>query len=738
MDLRMTRIFESLEGKDHGWIGSVETDKWRHDNLTDSGTGSSWKERSTKQAVMEQLETSPNGVRVQLSGSGDSNCAADLHMLRRLSGSDNKWRTKDNLQTESRGWQGRGGGGAGRDRSHASESSWHPEGGSEAWRASIGGTSATTTARGQESTSWRSINEYMRGGSLASTPCADNWRQQRDSTSSVSGTAPVVTTATGSAQDDNWRLSAENWRNSSGESWRTSAASSGLMFAGMGGITAGSLHTTQAAVSAGSNTCADPNIGVVASSTAVQVSGMGGVGINSCLHPGGDSNAWQNIKYEDNRLSQDLLRLKDRYMRDECGSRDGASGLSRESSRDDINSVCDQQFEYEERFRVDRRKLEHLIIGSGDSQLGEAAAAFFDKISRETDTVIIWPSRLKIGAKSKKDPHIRVGGQEEGVKIAKARITEVLDTRVNSRVTIKLDVSYTDHSHIIGKGGNTIRRVMTDTNCHIHFPDSNRSNPNEKSNQVSIAGEMNGVERARARVRELTPLIFQFDLALYNYHNTPEPDGAFLRAIQDQYNVQVTFRQKQKNFHTTTVVIKGCELEASRVKEATLLLMDHLCPNNAASSPVNMTMEISPGHHIVVVGKGSINLRVIMQRTNSIIIFPDAGDPNIPPIRKGSVTISGAIHNVYIARQLLLGSLPIVMMFDLPDNIDVQESVIQKLQDENEVTITIKPKARQTNKSVIIKSQERNVAGMYIARHKLLDLDGEVVRAEVPETYKVQ
>ena len=53
---------------------------------------------------------------------------------------------------------------------------------------------------------------------------------------------------------------------------------------------------------------------------------------------------------------------------------------------------------------------------------------------------------------------------------------------------MKMDVSYTDHSHIIGKGGNTIRRVMSETGCHIHFPDSNRSNPNEKSNQVSIAG----------------------------------------------------------------------------------------------------------------------------------------------------------------------------------------------------------------------------------------------------------
>ena len=70
---------------------------------------------------------------------------------------------------------------------------------------------------------------------------------------------------------------------------------------------------------------------------------------------------------------------------------------------------------------------------------------------------------------------------------AKTMIIEHLDTK-SRRVTIKMDVSYTDHSHIIGKGGNPIRRVMSETGCHIHFPDSNRSNPNEKSNQVSIAG----------------------------------------------------------------------------------------------------------------------------------------------------------------------------------------------------------------------------------------------------------
>ena len=197
-------------------------------------------------------------------------------------------------------------------------------------------------------------------------------------------------------------------------------------------------------------------------------------------------------------------------------------------------------------------------------------------------------------------------------------------------------------------------------------------------------------------------------------------------SLQDQYNIQIMFRQKQKNFHTTTVVVKGCEWECSRVKEATLLLMDNLCTGLATSVPVVMLMEVSPQHHATVLGKGNINLKIVMQRTNTVIIFPDAGDPNIPPIKKGSVSISGAIHNVYLARQLLLGSLPVVMMFDLPESLDVDETMIAKLQEEHDINISIKPKARQTNKSCIIKAQERNCAGVYIARHNLLQLDRQV------------
>lgn len=43
-----------------------------------------------------------------------------------------------------------------------------------------------------------------------------------------------------------------------------------------------------------------------------------------------------------------------------------------------------------------------------------------------------------------------------------------------------------------------------------------------------------------------------------------------------------------------------------------------------------------------------------MQRTATQIMFPDAGDPNIPSLKKSNVTITGTIHNVYLARQQLV------------------------------------------------------------------------------------
>ncbi|KAK0172715.1 hypothetical protein PV328_005995 [Microctonus aethiopoides] len=361
-------------------------------------------------------------------------------------------------------------------------------------------------------------------------------------------------------------------------------------------------------------------------------------------------------------------------------------------------------------------------------------------IMDETNTYITWPSRLKIGAKSKKDPHLKVVGREDDVRAAKEKIMQILDIRQTMRVTMKLDVSYTDHSHIIGKGGLTIKRVMEDTGCHIHFPDSNRSNHQEKSNQVSIAGEIEGVEKARARVRNLTPLIFSFELPVMgSMQSTPDPTSPYIIKIQEKFNVQVMFRTRPK-FYATLVVVKGCEWEVDRVKDATIFLIQHMCKNLANQIQVQMTMEISPQHHSIVLGKNNSNLKSIMQHTSTQIMFPDAGDPNIPSLKKSSVVITGEINGVYYARQHLIGSLPLVLMFDLPENsmLTIDSESITQLMQTLDVFINIRHKPKQNNLSVIIKGVERNAGQIYEARRQLLNRNEPRIHVTIPPSYYIK
>jgi len=49
------------------------------------------------------------------------------------------------------------------------------------------------------------------------------------------------------------------------------------------------------------------------------------------------------------------------------------------------------------------------------------------------------------------DPHIKVCGKLTDVARAKELTMRVLDTKC-TRVTLKMDVSHTEHSHVIGKG----------------------------------------------------------------------------------------------------------------------------------------------------------------------------------------------------------------------------------------------------------------------------------------------
>lgn len=82
-------------------------------------------------------------------------------------------------------------------------------------------------------------------------------------------------------------------------------------------------------------------------------------------------------------------------------------------------------------------------------------------------------------------------------------------------------------------------------------------------------------------LQELTPLIFCFELPnVGTLQNLPELNSGFVLSIQETYNVQVMCRTRAK-LHPTMVIVKGCEWEVEQVKEATALLMNHMCQSFA-------------------------------------------------------------------------------------------------------------------------------------------------------------
>ncbi|XP_034086650.1 bicaudal C homolog 2 [Gymnodraco acuticeps] len=399
----------------------------------------------------------------------------------------------------------------------------------------------------------------------------------------------------------------------------------------------------------------------------------------------------------------------------------GSSAQGQENARE---QSLDPEW-VEERFRIDRKKLENMLYAPkhGDGETGEG---FFERVMRETDTQVKWPSKLKIGAKSKKDPHVKVEGKRANVLEAKKKILEVLETRVN-KVTLKMDVAYTEHSHVIGKGGGNIKKVMEVTSCHIHFPDSNRHNGSgEKSNQVSIAGPIEGVEEARRRIRDLQPLSLTFDLPVSLVPQAlPDAGSPLIQQVVQTLGVSVSFRampphpQAQPSFYESCCTVWGLQGNAAAVKKATCILMDLLLGSEVTGGVVSSQMDVTSQQHLFLLGQNGSHFLSVMHQTQTQIILPDLSAPQSPP----SLLIQGNPDGVCLARQQLMDCLPVCLMFDMREDGEADPCILAPMMQSLGVFISVKPKVKQTSKSVVVKGLERNISCLYEARRLLLGLD---------------
>uniref|UniRef100_A0A8C6K6L6 Bicaudal C homolog 2 n=1 Tax=Nothobranchius furzeri TaxID=105023 RepID=A0A8C6K6L6_NOTFU len=391
----------------------------------------------------------------------------------------------------------------------------------------------------------------------------------------------------------------------------------------------------------------------------------------------------------------------------------------KEGGSSEVGQSSDPEW-MEERFRIDRKKLETMLYGD------HVVSCLLSQVMRETNTQVKWPSKLKIGAKSKKDPHVKVEGRRENVMEAKRKILEVLETKVN-KVTLKMDVAYTEHSHVIGKGGGNIKKVMEVTSCHIHFPDSNRHNgAGEKSNQVSIAGPIEGVEEARRRIRDLQPLSLTFDLPVSLMPQAlPDAGSPLIQQVVQTLGVNVSFRtvpplpQAQPHLYGSSCTIWGLQGNAAAVKKATCILMEILLGSEAAGGGVSSQLDVTAQQHLFLLGQNGAHFLSVMHKTQTQIILPDLSAPQSP----SSLLIQGSPEGVCLAREQLTDCLPVCLMFDLREDGEADPCKLAQMMQNLGVFISVKPKVKQTSKSVVVKGLERNISCLYEARRLLLGLE---------------
>eukprot|EP00051_Salpingoeca_urceolata_P012773 m.158322 g.158322 ORF g.158322 m.158322 type:complete len:826 (+) comp17599_c0_seq1:560-3037(+) len=328
-------------------------------------------------------------------------------------------------------------------------------------------------------------------------------------------------------------------------------------------------------------------------------------------------------------------------------------------------------YEYDDddeiRLRVDRRQLEYILKAPRFCMGG---VHVFEQIAQQCGikSIGIDPN-FKIGARSKKDPTVWVvgpRGNPRALNQAKEAVLQLFDTKAN-RVSLKVDIPHEHHFFVIGRKGENMKRVMSGTGCHIHFPDSNRSPRGggggggaafgQMKNQVSIAGTPDSVELARTQIRGLLPFTISFDVP----DSVPAEDvrpTPSIRKISEEFRVTVFF--KQRTGRGPLALVKGTRDRASTVEQAARRLRQEWTQDPLQVYTVQV--DVSCPHHASLIGKGGEAIQALRTLTGATSIrFPHAHHDS-------SVFISGAPPATKLAFAYVQGCLPLVMMFEFSED----------------------------------------------------------------------
>ncbi|KAM4041294.1 vigilin [Anomaloglossus baeobatrachus] len=306
---------------------------------------------------------------------------------------------------------------------------------------------------------------------------------------------------------------------------------------------------------------------------------------------------------------------------------------------------------------------ETVILRGEPEKLGQALTEVYAKANSFTVATVSAPSwlhRFIIGKKGQNlakitqqipkvhieftegEDKISLEGPTEDVAVAQQQM-EVLVTDLISRMDFaEINIDHRFHRHLIGKSGTNINRIKEQYKVSVRIPQDS-----EKSSQIRIEGDPQGVQQAKKELLELASRMENErtkDLIIdQKFHRTIiGQKGERIREIREKFpDVIINFPDPTTK--SDIVQLRGPKNE---VEKCTKYL--HKMVSEMVENSYSISVPIFKQFHKNIIGKGGANIKKIREECNTKIDLP-AENSN-----SEMIIITGKRSNCEAARDRIL------------------------------------------------------------------------------------
>eukprot|EP00123_Amoebidium_parasiticum_P012021 comp21066_c0_seq1/m.28357 comp21066_c0_seq1/g.28357 ORF comp21066_c0_seq1/g.28357 comp21066_c0_seq1/m.28357 type:complete len:1230 (-) comp21066_c0_seq1:211-3900(-) len=304
-----------------------------------------------------------------------------------------------------------------------------------------------------------------------------------------------------------------------------------------------------------------------------------------------------------------------------------------------------------------------VLRGDGDKLVKALQLVMEKAASMSTDSVPCpgWQQKYIIGAKGsgvaqlreghssdlKLDFHgdknlIELSGPTVDIVAVKAALLAIVnDLRVNkARAEVHLDADY--HRHIIGKGGQNVKRIKEETGVEINFPKED-----EPGTAIIIEGPPAGVAKAKAEMEALVAKqkdarVVEVKIPQKFHGQVIGQKGDALQKLLEKYpGVNIKFPGNTEKSDVVRVSgpskeVEGCVADLNKIS------------NDLVENNYTLNVIVFRQYHRQVIGKGGANINKIRDATGTKITVPDEKE------ERDSITVVGRKPDVLKAQEMLL------------------------------------------------------------------------------------